>query len=85
MKLTPRTYHWGRYFRQSTRQPRLPTRRGTGGGELCSLFVPMILAIVTSRRGKRATSRSFRKWCPCYFQMPLLKFLDIEASLDASK
>ena len=36
--------------------------RGGGGGELGSLFVLTILAIVTSRREKRATSRSFRKW-----------------------
>ena len=49
-----------------------------GGGELGSLFVRMILAIVTSRREKRATSRIFR----CHFQILLLKlvFLDIDAS-----
>ena len=53
-----------------------------GGGELGSLFVRMILAIVTSRREKRATSRIFRKWRRCHFQMLLLKlvFLDIDAS-----
>ena len=52
-----------------------------GGGELGSLFVRTILAIVTSRREKRATSRSFRKWRRCHFQMLLLKlvFLDIDA------
>ena len=44
-----------------------------GGGELGSLVVPMILAIVTSRTENRATSRSFRKWRRCHFQMLLLK------------
>ena len=50
-------------------------------GELGSLFVRTILAIVTSRRESRATSRSFRKWRRCHFQMPLLKlvFLDTDA------
>ena len=52
-----------------------------GGDELGSLFVRTILAIVTSRRENRATSRSFRKWRRCHFQMLLLKlvFLDIDA------
>ena len=51
-----------------------------GGGDLGSLFVRTILAIVTSRREKRATSRSFRKWRRCHFQTLLLKlvFLDID-------
>ena len=38
-----------------------------GGGELGSLFVRTILAIVTSRREKRATSRSFSKMAPLPF------------------
>ena len=55
--------------------------QGHQGGELGSLFVRTISAIVTSRREARATSRSFPKWRRCHFQMLLLKlvFLDIDA------
>ena len=35
----------------------------SGDGELAILFVPMSLAVVTSRREKRASLWSFRKWC----------------------
>ena len=56
-------------------------RHSAGGDELGSLFVLTILATVTSRREKRATARSFRKWRRCHFQMLVLKlvFLDIDA------
>ena len=46
---------------------------GGGGGELANLFVPMSLAIVTSRREKRASLSSFRKWRRRHLQIQLFQ------------
>ena len=80
------TSRWPRSSGQTNYQVHHPSPTGLlagGGGELGSLFVRTILAIVTSRRVKRATSRSFRKWRRCHFQMLLLKLVSLD--IDAPK
>ena len=73
-------YFWRKRMTQRFLRPVIGCQGG--GGELANLFVFMSLAIVTSRREKRASLSSFRKWRRCHLQIQLFKlvFLLIQAS-----
>ena len=56
-----------------TKASRFAPLTGGGGGELANLFVQMSLAILTSRREKRASLSSFRKWRSRHLQIQLFQ------------